>query len=407
MKTLIIGASGFIGSYLLKELESNNESVRVMARTPSKVITHSEQTEVLKGDLDDPESIKAALSGIETIYYLAHSMSDDESDFKKREISQANNIANLLTEDQKIIYLGGIIPNVELSEHLESRASVGEVFGKSHARAIEFRASIVIGTGSASYEMIRALVSRLPFIVTAKWATSHCQPIALENVLTYLISARDQDFTENQVFNIGGKEITTYKDLILKYAKFKELRRPEVYIEEFPVELAKEVMKIIIPEYAKISGHLIGSIELETIVTDSRANDHFDIQLLDIEQSFEKATLETLKDMPIKEILSQLKNHNEIPQYFKGQSLQVRFSTPESFTIEGLINSINEVMPKKFKTKSNEEIFIKIPLIGEFNITHSIDSHELIVFYKPKYFFQSMGWILFSELIKKIEKLRT
>jgi len=407
MKTLIIGASGFIGSYLLKELESNKELIRVMARTPSKVTTHSEKTEVVQGDLDDTDSIKTALKGIKTIYYLAHSMSDDESDFKKREISQAKNIAQLLTEDQKIIYLGGIIPNVELSEHLESRASVGEIFNQSKARVIEFRASIVIGTGSASYEMIRALVSRLPFIVTAKWATSHCQPIALENVLSYLISARDQEFTENQIFNIGGKEITTYKELILKYAKFKELRRPEVYIEEFPVELAKEVMKIIIPEYAKISGHLIGSIELETIVTDSKAQEHFEIELLDIEQAFERARLETLKDMPIKEILSQLKNHNEIPQYFKGQSLQVRFSTPESFTIESFINSLNEVMPSKFKTKSKEEIYIKIPFIGEFNITHSNESHELIVFYKPKYFFQSMGWILFSELIKKIEKSRT
>jgi uncharacterized protein YbjT (DUF2867 family) len=406
-KILIIGASGFIGSNLLRALEKENHLINVLARTPEKVFTNSENTKVFKGDLDKPETIKDSLIDVGTIYYLAHSMNDDQDEFLTREVKQAKNLSEYLKEDQSIIYLGGIIPKKELSTHLKSRLSVGEVFKDSKAKAIEFRASIVIGKGSASYEMIRALVHRLPFIVTAKWASADCQPIALENVIDYLIQAKDLICTQDEVFNIGGDEILTYKDLILRYAEHKGYRRPEIYIEDFPIKLAQEIMKIIIPEYATISGHLLGSIELDTIVTDHHAKDKFkDIKIICLSDSFDKASGETLEKIPVKEILQKLKAHKELPQYFTGQSLQMSFQVPEGFDFEKHVNTLNEIMPQKLKRNNPSEVFFKIPFIGEFKISFIKDNNELLTLYKPKYFFQSMGWVLFSELVKKIESFR-
>lgn len=403
---LIIGASGFIGSNLLRKFEEEDTPVHVLARTPSKVYSKKKTTKVYKGDLDKPASLKKSLEGIKIIYYLAHSMSDDTDNFQAQEIQQASNLASLLTEEHKVIYLGGIIPQKDLSEHLKSREAVGKIFEDSPAQAIEFRASIVIGNGSASYEMIRALVHRLPFIVTAKWAKSDCQPIALDNVIDYLIQAKDLELDENQIFNIGGDEILSYKDLIIRYAEHKVLRRPEIYIEDFPMELAQEIMKIIIPEYATISKHLLGSIELETIVTDNNARSIFNINILSLNEAFDQANDETLAKIPTKEILQKLKNHKEIPQYFAGQTMQLSIQIPENFDFEKHMHTFNEIMPQKLKLDNKDEVFFKVPFIGEFKINHIKKKHELLIMYKPKYFFQSMGWVLFSELIKKVEKLR-
>lgn len=398
---LIIGASGFIGSALLKHLEAKDESITVIARTPSKVFSSSKKTNVIQGDLEKPETLVDALTQAKTIYYLAHSMSDD-GNFSEKEKIQAQNIASLLNSDHKIIYLGGIIPNKELSDHLKSRELVGDIFRETDATVIEFRASIIIGTGSASYEMIRALVNRLPFLVTAKWAMSDCQPIALSDVLLYLEQAHSKDFKTNEVFNIGGAEILPYKDLLTRYADYKNLRRPEIYIEEFPINLAKEIMKIIIPEYAQISGYLIGSINLETIVTDSKAKDEFEIQTKSLQVAFQEGSEELLKDIPLKSILTQLKDHKEIPQYFKGQSLQFNFSVPENFNFEQIIDFIKDILPGK-STAKKEYIEFKLPFIGEVRISYVPNESNIVVLYKPKYFFQSMGWVLIQELVRKLE----
>lgn len=398
---LIIGASGFIGSALLNYFEKQNVPVTVIARSPERVFTQSPETCVIKGDLEDIESLKEAVARAKTIYYLAHSMSDD-GDFTQREKAQASNMASLLTEQHKIIYLGGIIPNMELSDHLRSRELVGDIFRETKARVIEFRASIIIGTGSASYEMIRALVNRLPFLVTAKWAISECQPIALSDVLTYLNLAHTKEFNENQIFNIGGPDILPYKDLLVRYAEYKKLRRPEIYIEDFPLNLAKEIMKIIIPEYAQISGYLIGSINLETIVTDSNARETFELETKDLEVAFKEASKDILKEIPLKTILSKLKDHKELPQYFKGQSLQFNFKVPENFNFEQIIDFIKDILPGKASGKK-ENIEFKLPFIGEVKVSYFAKESEVVILYKPKYFFQSMGWIIIQELIKKLE----
>lgn len=398
---LIIGATGFIGSSLLKHFEENSLSVGVIARTPSKVFSNSDKTTIHQGDLEDSNTLKEPVAKAKTIYYFAHSMSDS-GDFTERERKQAQNIAQLLTEDHKIIYLGGIIPKNELSDHLSSRAKVGDIFRSSKARVIELRASIVIGVGSASFEMVRALVHRLPFLVTAKWSQADCQPIALSDVLYYLEQSHLRDFTENKIFNIGGSDIITYKDLLIKYAEYKNLRRPEIYIEDFPIDLAKEILKIIIPEYAQISEYLIGSIELETIVTDSLAKDEFDHQTLSLTEAFEEANKDILEDIPLKTILGQLKDHKEIPQYFKGQTLQFNFNVPQNFNFDQILETIKDILPGKSKSR-NDEIEFKLPFIGELKLSYLKEDKNIIVLYKPKYFFQSMGWVLIQELIRKLE----
>ena len=218
--TLIIGASGFIGQALLKRLEAEGISVKAAARRPSRITKTAETTSLIRLDLEDKESIEEALKSVKTIYYLAHSMADEKEDFKSAEKRQAQNLSSLLTEEHKLIYLGGIAPDKELSQHLQSRKAVGEVFKKSKARTIEFRASIVVGRGSASFEMIRALVNRLPFIVTAEWSHSLCQPIALKDAVEYLYQAKDKKFrARHKTFEIGGADRLTYAELLTLYAK--------------------------------------------------------------------------------------------------------------------------------------------------------------------------------------------
>ena len=229
-KILIIGATGFIGANLLKRLEENHHSVRVLARNPSKVMVISDQTEVVQGDLDDPTSLAPALNGIDIVYYLAHAMGDS-GNFLQREKVQAQNLAQVLRPNQRVIYLGGILPDEKLSTHLESRKQVGDYLRTSAAQIIEFRASIIIGKGSASFELIRALVQRLPVIILADWANANCQPIALNDVLDYLVSGASIELnSRHNIFNIAGPDVLPYGDLLKRYATFRQLKRSEIYI---------------------------------------------------------------------------------------------------------------------------------------------------------------------------------
>ncbi|MGK0367067.1 MAG: hypothetical protein ACI9QD_000200 [Thermoproteota archaeon] len=395
---LIIGATGFVGASLLDKLESANVPVRVMARTPKKVLSNSKHTQIIQGDLFSKDTLAPALLGIKTIYYLVHAMSEEGNNFSNDEMKQAQNIAACLNSTHRIIYLGAIIPNKGLSNHLKSRANVGEIFRNTKAKTIEFRASIIIGKGSASFEIVRSLVERLPFILTAKWSKALCQPIALFNVIKYLEDSGDIEILDkDSIFNIGGKDIITYEEILLRYTKYKKLKRLHINIEELPVSLAQKVLKYIVPEHANVGGHLLGSIEHETIVHDHRADDVFGIRCFNLEESFKLAKDEPLKEIPVKTLMEQIEMH-ELPNHINGQTIQL-FLPYISFgrNADEVLKSFTTILtqlPSGFSFESKKSLSLTIPQIGELKFFEVKDRKGLYLAIKPKFYFQKLGWVL-------------
>jgi uncharacterized protein YbjT (DUF2867 family) len=386
-KILIIGATGFIGANLLKRFELEQKLVRVLARTPSKVMVSSDLTQVVQGDLDDPSSLVQALDGIDVVYYLAHAMGES-GDFLEREKVQAQNLGKLLNPQQRVIYLGGILPEEKLSTHLESRRQVGDILRTSAAKTIEFRASIIIGRGSASFELIRALVQRLPVIILANWANAHCQPIALDDVLDYLTAAADCEMSENhKVFNIAGPDVLPYGDLLKRYASFKGLKRSEIYIASFPKELVTKLLPIVAPEYAEVGIKLLDSIELPTTLNDNDAQDFFKMDCMSLEESFDHVDDRKFEQISMSELSEHFKG-SEIPSYVLGEGIQLFI--PLAYSLP---------LPER-------ERDLNLKFIGELKVFYKPQLSGVQVFIRPSFFFQSIGWIAFKHVLNFIQGMQ-
>jgi uncharacterized protein YbjT (DUF2867 family) len=224
---LLTGASGYVGGRLLHRLERSGRPLRCLARRPEELAARvADATEVLRGDLLEPESLPAALAGVDTAYYLVHSMGSG-ADFEERDRAAARNFAAAASAAgvRRIVYLGGLGSGDDLSPHLRSRQEVGRILAVSGVQVIELRASIVIGSGSLSFEMIRALVERLPVMITPRWVDARAQPIAVEDLLDYLLAAADVPLEGSRVFEIGGADQVSYGDLMREYARLRGLRR--------------------------------------------------------------------------------------------------------------------------------------------------------------------------------------
>ena len=401
-ETLIIGATGFIGKHLLEHLLQSGESIRVLARTPEKIKIRNENLEVLKGDLENPESLAPAMEGIKTIYYLAHGMETSEKHFLNKELLQANNLAGYLTENHRLIYLGGIIPDGSLSEHLESRMKVGEVFAKTSAQIIEFRASIVVGDGSASYDMVRALVRRLPFILKTNWSEALCQPIALKNVIEYLDQASRVELSDNNtIINIGGKSKLPYRELMTRYAQSEGLIRPLVKIKVFPKVLAQELLCIVAPEFYQVGAKLLESIEHETIVKDNIAKDNFNVDLLNIDEMIDEVAPLNIEKLDQKELLKRIKSSEKLSMLMEGQVLTLTIPVPDLAILQKIQEAIRSVLPLFGFFKKN--LHFNIPLVGEINST--INDDYLIMTYKPLYFFQELSWVFWDKIMHQIKSV--
>ena len=210
---LIAGATGYVGGRLLKRLEKAGQRVRCLARRPESLRAQvAAETEVVAGDVLDPASLAAALQGIETAYYLVHSMGSS-GDFEAEDREAAHNFATAARAAgvRKIIYLGGLgASDEQLSAHLRSRHEVGRILRESGVAVIEFRASIVIGSGSLSFEMIRSLTERLPIMIAPLWVGTQAQPIAVEDLLAYLVEALAWQTEQSRIFEIGGADQASY-----------------------------------------------------------------------------------------------------------------------------------------------------------------------------------------------------
>ncbi|MCX2740271.1 SDR family oxidoreductase [Pontibacter anaerobius] len=237
MKILLTGANGYIGKRLLPLLVEQRHEVVCMVRDPRRFDlpeTLKEKVQVVRGDLLQPEGLTQLPSDIGAAYYLVHSMGSGSDDFSSAESMAAANFVSYLnsTTARQIIYLSGISNDKSLSKHLASRRHVEDVLSTAHSNLTVLRAAIIIGSGSASFEIIRDLVEKLPVMVTPKWLNSRCQPIAIRDVLFYLTEVLGREDCYDRRFEIGGPDVMTYKTMLLKLAEVRHLKR---YILTLPV----------------------------------------------------------------------------------------------------------------------------------------------------------------------------
>jgi uncharacterized protein YbjT (DUF2867 family) len=289
---LLTGASGYIGGRLLKALEQAGWPVRCLARRPDflrpRVAT---TTEVIKADCLDRGSLAGAMTGVHTAYYLVHSMGSP-GQFEQEDRQAAQNFADVAHEAgiRRIIYLGGLGNHDQgLSAHLRSRHEVADILRGSGIPISEFRASIVIGSGSLSFEMIRALVQRLPVMICPRWVNVKAQPIAVEDVIAYLMEALDLPVQESSVFEIGGTDQVSYGEIMQEYARQCGLRRRMISVPVLTPRLSSLWLGLVTPIYARVGRKLVDSMRNPTVVRDPSALTTFRVKPKGLKEAIERA----------------------------------------------------------------------------------------------------------------------
>jgi len=290
-RVLLTGATGYVGGRLLPVLEQEGYAVRCLARRPEFLKPKvSPTTEVVAGDVLDRASLARALEGVAAAYYLVHSMGSRGS-FEENDRQAARNFAEAAAQAhvERLVYLGGLGEGEALSPHLRSRQEVGEILRRSGVPVVEFRASIVIGSGSLSFEMIRSLVERLPIMITPKWVGVLAQPIAIDDLVAYLLAALRLPLAECRVYEIGGRDQVSYADIMRLYARMRGIRVRMIPVPFLTPFLSSLWLGLVTPLYARIGRKLIESIVHATVVRDEAARRVFAVQPMGIEEALHRA----------------------------------------------------------------------------------------------------------------------
>ncbi|ALJ06339.1 epimerase [Pseudalgibacter alginicilyticus] len=293
MKILLTGSTGYIGKRLLPILiEAGHEVVCCVRDSKRFNPPESLKTKIsiLQLDLLDIASLKNIPKDIDAAYYLVHSMSSSE-DYKSLEETSAINFRNALknTHVHHVIYLSGIINKSELSKHLNSRKNVEIELGKGSYNFTVLRAGIIIGSGSASFEIIRDLVEKLPIMITPKWLKTKCQPIGVSDVLAFLSKSLFHPETFNKNFDIGGTDILTYKEMLLNFAKARNLKRKIYVVPVMTPKLSSYWLYFVTSTSYKLATSLVNSMKVEVVCRNSQINNILKISPISYQQSLKKA----------------------------------------------------------------------------------------------------------------------
>ena len=288
---LLTGATGYVGGRLLRRLEQEGLPVRCLCRDPETLRSRvASDTELVRGDLLQPASLDPAFSGVDTAFYLVHSMNSGPT-FEADETTAATNFAEAAMKAgvRRVIYLGALAAEGDLSPHMRSRVETGNILRSTSVPVLEFQASVIIGSGSASFEIIRALVERLPVMITPRWVNTASQPIAIEDVIEYLIAGIRAPLRESLTVQIGGRDVTSYVGLMREYARQRKLRRWFIRVPFLSLSLSSRWLTLITPVYASIGRCLIESVRNESVVRSSAAADHFAVQPMGIADAIRRA----------------------------------------------------------------------------------------------------------------------
>jgi uncharacterized protein YbjT (DUF2867 family) len=346
MQILITGTTGYIAKRLaLQLLEEGHElvcCVRDLNRIPDEIEEHP-WCSFIKMDFLSPEPNKIPKT-IDAAYYLIHSMATNADDFEDLERQCAHNFKNLIeaTECKQVIYLSGIVNDDSLSKHLKSRLQVEETLKSDSYALTTFRAGIIVGSGSASFEIIRDIVEKLPVMITPKWLNTKTQPLGIRDVLTYLSQALGKEALYNKSYDIFGPEVLTYKEMLLQFAEVRGLKR---YIYTLPVlspKLSSYWLYFVTSTSFQLAQALVDSMKVEVIGKPSDINTHIDIAPLSYKEAVELAFQRIEQNSVIsswKDAVSsgrfkdQLSKHIELPQYGCFKDIRSRTIENEDYTL--------------------------------------------------------------------------
>jgi uncharacterized protein YbjT (DUF2867 family) len=294
LRILLTGATGYVGGRLLPLLERRGYRVRCLTRRPETLTDDvAETTEVVAGDVLEPNSLAAAMEGVDIAFYFVHSMGS-QADFESQDRIAAQNFTDAAKQAgvRRIIYLGGLGNRDKvLSKHLRSRQETGDVLRSSGVQVIELRASIVIGSGSLSFEMIRALVERLPVMICPRWVRVLAQPIAIEDVLAYLMEAVELPGTDSKIYEIGGPDQVSYGQIMQEYARQRGLRRLMIPVPLLTPFLSSLWLGLVTPLYARVGRKLVESLRNPTLVSNNLASTAFSIRPKSLSEAIARALI--------------------------------------------------------------------------------------------------------------------
>ena len=292
---LVTGATGYVGGRLVEHLLERGYSVRVLVRDAARLYgrTWREQVEVVEGDVLKPETLPHALAGVQVAYYLIHSMIG-HSDFHERDQLAARNFSNAARDAgvERLIYLGGLGDPQEqqLSHHLRSRQQTGDALREAGVPVTEFRAAVIVGSGSLSFEMIRYLTERVPVMICPHWVYTRIQPIAIRDVLDYLVSALEQPVSSGKTLEIGGANVLTYGEMMLGYARLRNLPRLLLPVPVLTPRLSSYWIHLVTPIPASLARPLVEGLRNEVIVHNQQARELFPgIQPVDYQTAVARA----------------------------------------------------------------------------------------------------------------------
>lgn len=293
MKILLTGATGYIGKRLLPVLVELGHEVICCVRDVKRFNppeSLKQNISILKLDLLDEKSLENIPSDIDAAYYLVHSMSSSD-DYDSLEAQSAINFRDALkkTNVKQVIYLSGIVNEENLSKHLSSRKNVEIELGKGAYNLTVFRAGIIIGSGSASFEIIRDLVEKLPVMVTPKWLHTKCQPIGITDVITFLSKSLGNPQTYNENFDIGGPDVLSYKNMLLEFGRVRNLKRKIYIIPIMTPKLSSYWLYFVTSTSYKLATSLVHSMKIEVVCRDNRINEILNVTPISYREALKKA----------------------------------------------------------------------------------------------------------------------
>ncbi len=272
---LVTGGTGYVGGCLVPRLLEKGYRVRMLVRDPGRLAGRDwvSEVEMVQGDLLTDHILDQAMLGTSAAYYLVHHMASGRDYFEK-ELQAARMFASAAGRNdlEHIIYLGGLAePDKDIGRHLLSRIQTGDTLRRGNVPVTEFRASLIIGSGSISFELIRYLTEQLPILLGSQWINNLTQPVAIQDVLEYLLAALETPDSRGKIYEIGGQDILTYAETILTYARLRGLKRRLLLVSGLPVDLMAQIAGILTPVPARIAGPLLGGMCTNSVVQNDLA----------------------------------------------------------------------------------------------------------------------------------------
>jgi uncharacterized protein YbjT (DUF2867 family) len=301
MKILLTGATGYIGKRLLPILVAQGHEIICCVRDKNRFYAPKEflnNIRIIEVDFLKLETLSAIPDDIEAAFYLIHSMSSSADNYDEFERISAENFVQRINQTQvkQVIYLSGIVNDKSLSKHLSSRKKVEDVLNTGKFAMTTLRAGIIVGSGSASFEIIRDLVNKLPVMITPKWLNTKCQPIAINDVLEFLSKSLMNPVTYGENFDIGGPDILTYKEMLLGFAKATNLKRWIVTVPIMTPKLSSYWLYFVTSTSYKLASALVSSMKVEVICNDNRINELLNVKPMSYELALSRALKKVDKD---------------------------------------------------------------------------------------------------------------